>query len=413
MAPTGGLLSPPVSVEATPTSQDRARRIPWKALLGVGVTVFFLWWVFRGEDLGAVARAVMEGDPLLLLAAVAVATSGFLLRALRWEILLRPLGAETSLRSRFAAVNIHFAANNVLPARVGEFARAYAVSRLERVSMSGAFGSVVVERLLDAVTLLSFLALALLSPGFPENPTVGGRDLGAVLHGLLWVVAAALAVLVLLVLWPKRTVRGVERVSVLLPSGVRRRVVDAMEAFLEGLGALRSVSLLVRALVWSAAIWLWYAFSFWLAFRAYGIEAGFVAAVFVQVVVGIFVFLPSSPGFLGPFQAAVKVALTEVFGVASTPTLALAFGYHIAAWIPVTAIGGWYAWRLGFSLSEVRSSEDRVEAAVEETHPEARRIQEPEEPGAPEDTGDTERRDARGDQGDGDGHPVPGEPRGA
>lgn len=401
-------------MEATPASPDRGRRIPWKGLLGAGVTVFFLWWVFRGEDLGAVARAVMAGDPLLLLAAVAVATSGFLLRALRWEILLRPLGVETSLRSRFAAVNIHFAANNIIfPARVGEFARAYAVSRLEPVSMSGAFGSVVVERLLDAVTLLSFLAFALLSPGFPENPTVGGRDLSAVLQGLLWVVAAVLAVLVLLVLWPKRTVRGVERVSVLLPFAVRRRVVDAMEAFLEGLGALRSVSLLVRALVWSAAIWLWYAFSFWLAFRAYGIEAGFVAAVFVQVVVAIFVFLPSSPGFFGPFQAAVKVALTEVYGVASTPTLALAFGYHIGAWIPVTAIGVWYAWRLGFSLSEVRRSEDRVEEAVEETHPEARRIQETGEPGKPQDAGDTEGRDARGDQGDGDGHPVPGEPRGA
>ncbi len=170
--------------------------------------------------------------------------------------------------------------------------------------------------------------------------------------------------------------RLAERVATVLPHGVRRRVVDALEAFLDGLGALRDPALLARAVVWSFAVWLWYALSFWLGFLAYGIEAGFAAAIFVQVAVAVFVFLPSSPGFFGPFQAAVKVALTEVYGVASTPTLALAFGYHIGAWIPVTAIGAYYAWKLGFSVSEVRRSEDRVEAAVEETHPEARRIQE-------------------------------------
>lgn len=374
-------------------SGKRPGRVPWKGLVGIAVTVFFLWWVFRGEDLGAVGRAVMAGDPLLLLAAVAVATSGFVLRALRWEILLAPLAPGTGFRSRFAAVNIGFAANNLLPARVGEFARAYALSRLEPVSMSGSFGSLVVERLLDALTLISLLVLALLSSGFPENATVGGRDLEVALGGLLWGVVPVLLVFLLLLFWPERTVRVAERVAVALPRGVRRRVVDALEAFLDGFGALRSPALLARALVWSFAVWLWYAFSFWLGFLAYGIEAGFVAAIFVQVAVAIFVFLPSSPGFFGPFQAAVKVALTEVYGVASTPALALAFGYHIGAWIPVTAIGAYYAWRLGFSVSEVRRSEDRIEAAVEKSHPEALRIQEGNPPPG---------RDARGREGEGD-----------
>lgn len=376
MAATGGLLTPSGSESgASGSSGRRRRRIPWQGLLGIVVTLFFLWWVFRGEDLGAVVRAVLAGDPLLLLAAVAVATFGFVLRALRWKILLTPLKPHTGFRSRFAAVTIGFAANNLLPARVGEFARAYALSRLEPVSMSGSFGSLVVERFLDALTLLSLLVLVILSSGFPENATVGGRDLEGALGGLLWVVVPVLLVLVLLLIWPERTVRLAERVATVLPRGVRRRVVDALEAFLDGLGALRDPALLVRAAVWSFAVWLWYAFSFWLGFLAYGIEAGFAAAIFVQAAVAVFVFLPSSPGFFGPFQAAVKVALTEVYGVASTPTLALAFGYHIGAWIPVTALGAYYAWKLGFSVSEVRRSEDRVEAAVEETHPEARRIQ--------------------------------------
>ncbi len=100
-------------------------------LLGTAVTVLLLWWVLRGEDFGEIWTTIRQGNFLLLTAAVAVATFGFFIRALRWKILLTPVRPDTKLRSRFAAVSIGFMANNLLPARVGEFARAYAFSRLD------------------------------------------------------------------------------------------------------------------------------------------------------------------------------------------------------------------------------------------------------------------------------------------
>ena len=115
-----------------------------KALFGVAVTLFLLWWVLADVPFGEVLANIRQGNFLLLLASVSVATFGFFIRALRWKILLTPVRENTALRSRFAAVSIGFMANNILPARMGEFARAYAFSRLEPVTASAAFGTLVV-----------------------------------------------------------------------------------------------------------------------------------------------------------------------------------------------------------------------------------------------------------------------------
>lgn len=81
---------------------------------------------------------------------------------------LTPVKADTGLRSRFASVSIAFMANNLLPARVGDLARAYTFSRLEPVSASAAFGSLVVERFMDGVVLLLFLIIPVYTSGFPS-----------------------------------------------------------------------------------------------------------------------------------------------------------------------------------------------------------------------------------------------------
>lgn len=340
-------------------------RLDWKAVVGLAVSALLLWWIFRGEDLGTVATAVGEADLRLLLAAVAVATAGFLIRAMRWRILLHPLRPNTSLQNRFSAVSIGFMANNLLPARVGEFARAYAFARMEPVSISGAFGTLVVERFLDGFTLLVLLGVALLSPGFPGF--AAEARLEGILEGVVWTLAAVLAGLIALIVWPEPAVRLAERFARWLPGELARPVVDALESFLDGIQVLRSPWLLIQAILWSVGFWCWHAFSFWLGFLAFDIHVGFDAALLVAAVVAFAVAIPSAPGFFGTFHAGAMWGLT-VYGVAPPAILAFAFGYHLGGFIPITLIGLWYAWRLGFSLEEMQESEERVEEAVERVH---------------------------------------------
>jgi len=344
------------------------RRHVGKTIVGVGFTALLLWWALREVSFADVWAQICQGDMLLLLLAVAVATFGFLIRALRWKVLLAPVKPDTRLGSRFAAVNIGFMANNVLPARVGEFARAFALSRLEPVTASAAFGSLVVERVLDGVVLLLLLVIPVLLPGFPETGALATGFGALVLRGGVAFVGAVLAALVLLAIWPRRFLRIAERMAELLPGGASRPVVDALEAFVGSVAVLRSPFLLLASLAWTVVFWLWHGLSFWLGMRAFGIETGLVSAYFTEAVVGFGVAIPSAPGFVGTFHAAANFALSDVYGVPGVRSLAFAFGYHFGGWIPVTVIGLVYAWRLGLTLGEVGASEEAVEEEIE-AHP--------------------------------------------
>ncbi len=150
----------------------------WKAWAGVGVSAFLLWWVFRGEDLGTIGQQITSANPLLLILAGAISTAGGLIRALRWRLLLQPLGVPVSLNARWKSLNIGFAVTNLALGRLGELARPFALSKMVPVSTSGAFGTVVLERVLDMVALLILLLLTLLAPAFPSDATILGRPMG-------------------------------------------------------------------------------------------------------------------------------------------------------------------------------------------------------------------------------------------
>lgn len=342
-----------------------------KVLLGFALSAFLIWFTLRDESLVEIWAQVRQADLRLLGAAVFVATAGFFVRALRWKVLLHTIDPGTGLRSRYAAVNIGFMANNLLPARVGEFARAYALSRMEpRVTVSGAFGSLVVERVLDGLVLAAFLVATVLSPGFPEV-TLGPR-FALLVQSAVVLLGVMVVLLALLLVFPRQLLALAERVADRLPSDLGRTVVDALAAFLDALGVVRSPWLLTQAVLWSVGFWAFHGLSFWLGMLAFDIDAGLVAAFFTEAVVGFGVALPAAPGFFGTFHASVDFALDTVYGVDAARTLAFAYGYHLGGFVPVTLIGLWYARSLGLSLGDVRASEERVEAAVEAEHPEVR-----------------------------------------
>lgn len=350
------------------------RRHLGKTVVGLAITVFLLWWVLRDVPFSDVWANIRQGNPWLLLAAVFVATFGFFIRALRWKILLTPVKPDTRLRSRFAGVSICFMANNLLPARAGEFARAYAFSRMEPVSASAAFGSLVVERFLDGIVLLGFLVIPVLTPGFPASGALTEGVGGLALKGGVLAVGVVMAALVVMAVWPQGFIRVAERFAVLLPKSLARPLVDGLEAFMDSIAILRNPRLLTLGFVWTVGFWAWHGVSFWLGMLAFGIDTGFVSAIFTEAVVGFGVALPAAPGFFGTFHASAEFALSNVYGVDTAQSLAFAFGYHFGGWIPITVIGLYYAGKLGLSLGEIGGAEERVEEKIEEEHPRARQI---------------------------------------
>ena len=321
--------------------------------------MLLLWWVFRGEDLGAIARRLSAADPAWLVVTGGISTGGGLIGALRWRLLLEPLGAST-LNARWAALNIGFMVTNLFPARLGEIVRPFALSRMAPVSMASALGTVVIERLLDVVALLILFVATVLSPAFPDSASITGRSIGYAVSGAAVVVAVALAFVAVMILWPTRVIRLAEAIGKQLPSSLREGFTGKTEAFLSGFEVVRRPAVLLKALLWSLLLWAWWATAIWAAFRAFGIELGFTAAMFTQCAVSIFIALPAGPGFIGAMEAGVSVSLHEVFAIPTEATLSLAVGYHLAGFVPVTLLGLYYASTLGLRLGSIGSEAERA-----------------------------------------------------
>lgn len=342
-----------------------------KTLVGIAATVFFLWLALHEVKWHEVAAHLREADWWLLGAAVLVSTLGMHVRALRWKPLLQPVAPDVPFRPRIAAVCIGFAANNVFPARLGEFARTWVLARQARIPLTGAFASLVLERALDGIILVVFLLGSMALPGFPEM-AAGGETVQRGVEWMVRIVSVMLAGALVMVFFPRWTVGIAERVAnAVLPGAVRRPLVDALHAFVDGLHVLRSPRLLAVSVAWAAAQWAFLATSFLLAFRAFGItQPGYLGAVFLQSMIAMAVAIPAAPGFFGVFEAASVFGL-GLWGVEESLAASFAMSFHILGWVTVTGLGAYYAARLGIRLRDLKGTDETVERVVEADDPPA------------------------------------------
>lgn len=327
-------------------------RLDWRGALGIAISVALLAYTLRDVSLAGVWAVLRASNVFLLLLSGAVATLVFPLRALRWRVILEPV-ASVPYGPLWRSVAVGMMVNNVAPARAGELARAFAITREARdVRFGSAFASLAVDRIIDALVIVILLVLSVFASSInPETEiaTWTVRRLSWVAGG---VAVVALAGVVTLAFVPSIVLRVYDGVFGRLAPRYHDRGRGLLEAFMTGLTALRSPGRFVRIIAWATAMWLVNALSFWIGFTAVGIEAPLAAALFVQSLIAIGVAAPSSPGFFGIFEF-FGVAGLALYGVERELAVSWALGFHIISFIPITLIGLYYFGRLGMHFRDL------------------------------------------------------------
>jgi len=326
----------------------------WRAALGLVLSAALIYLTLRGISPGEVAERLSNADPLLFLASIFCATAIFGLRARRWQTILEPGVDRVPLGPLWRATAIGMMVNNVVPARAGEVARAYALTRESRVPFPAALASLVVDRLFDAIVLLLLAAVALLDPVLSSDVTLAGRPLSAFAFGSVTVVVFLVVVLYLLVFFPARLLNVFGLLFARISPRVEERGRRILETFIAGLSVLSSPGRFAAVFGWTLAHWILNAISFWLAFKAVGITAPFSAALFLQAFIALGTAVPALPGFFGVFEY-MSVQALAVYGVNQQLAATWAIGFHILSFIPITLIGAYYFTRLGIRMSELRA----------------------------------------------------------
>jgi len=292
-----------------------------------------------------------------MLETIALATCTFPLRAIRWRLILRGTsGSPLPLGPLWHATAIGFMANNLLPVRAGELARAYAARQALPVRFTTALASIAVERVFDGLLLVGLFTVALVVPSFPRDAMIGGVRLAGLATAGAAVFAGILVLALLVVHRPAAWIALLGRVAhAVLPARLADRVTHLAEGLVAGLDVLKRPGRFLGVVAWSLLLWLVNAASFAACFRAFGLGVPAEGAFLLQGVIGFGVALPSSPGFVGVFEAATRGTLA-IYGVDATRAVSYAVAYHIGTFFPITLLGLASLSRMRLHLAELRSA---------------------------------------------------------
>jgi uncharacterized protein (TIRG00374 family) len=304
-------------------------------LLTLGLLGVFL----RSVNLANVWAEVRRADPSLIALAVLVTFVTYALRAFRWQYLLAPIG-PTHFTTAFKTTVIGFAATFLLPARAGEVIRPYLLARREHLNATAAFATIILERLIDLIAVLSLFAIFVLTAA-PDVVSGDPSQFARVKFGGLLAAGAATtaaAVLFALAGHPERIGQLVLRIERVLPARLARLVATFAETFAQGLAVLRQPRHLVASLALSFPLWLAIAAGIWLTSRAFHITFPYPASFLVMTILVVGVAVPT-PGAVGGFHLAYQIAVQTFFGVPDDRAVGAAIGLHAVSFVPVTIAG--------------------------------------------------------------------------
>ena len=335
-------------------------------LLGIAITLLCLGLAFYRVDLRDLVGALAGADYLLVAPAILLWLIGYVARTLRWRTILAGSSAG-SLFELFGVLMVGFATNNLLPARLGELARAYLLRRRTGLRKTFVLASIFLERVFDGLALVAVIVVL---STLVELPGWGREvELGA---AILFVgVAVGVSMLLYRHDLAARIVAYVARP---LPRRIGTFAVGAFGAFVHGLSSMRSPGVVAGTSLLSVVVWgiEWAAYVLVASAFNLGLSPIQLAAAcaFMMVVVNLGIMLPAAPGYVGTFQFFAVSALA-VWGVPREPALAVAIVAHLAQYVLVTGIGLAFFGREHVSLRTVadasrESGEGDAEVAISE-----------------------------------------------
>jgi uncharacterized protein (TIRG00374 family) len=293
-------------------------------------------------------------------------------RAVRWQHLLAPVG-RTRFRTVLRTTVIGFAALAILPARVGDVLRPYLLARREGLATTATIATVVMERVLDLIAVLTLLAVYVW--GFTGDSPLPDRLLNPVKVSAT--LAAVVSVVLMAVMWvlathPERIGSFAATIARVLPGRLSERVGHLASTFSGGFAATRNPRALFLAIVWSFPVWILIAAEAWAVTVAFGINMPFAGTFLLQALLVIGVAVPT-PGGVGSYHEAYRIGVTTFFGAPNNSAVAAAIVTHAISFVPVVLLGVVYMAQDGLSVSglkdlagEARQTDEKEGAHADE-----------------------------------------------
>ena len=322
-----------------------------KVNLAVGIifSAFFLYLAVKQVNFREFFISIKNVNIWIYLSSLFATFLAYYFRALRWKILLRPIG-EFKISELFGSLMIGFMANNIFPARAGEFLRAYSLGKKLNISSVSSFGTIVLERILDGIILGGSLIYSILFYPFPE-----------ILKRVTYLVLVGYILLLVIFFMfqrnPIRTSRLILNIFFFVPEKVKVKIRNILDSFIEGFKILNSTKDLIIVFIYSILVWLSSALIIYVVLLAGGFVESynltFVSSIVVLAICAVGTLLPAAPGYIGTSQYFTILSL-EIFAVTQTDSLAFSVLHFISQWLPVNILGFYYFYTHHIKLESIK-----------------------------------------------------------
>jgi len=304
-----------------------------KFILGVLISVIGLYYAFRQINFWELWIIIKNVNFILVILAIVILLLSNIIRAWRWQILVKPI-KYVSFEPAFSSIMIGYFGNSVLPFRMGEFLRAFVVADKTSLTASTAFGTIVIERILDFIGLS--IVILLIMTVYPLT-SVGG----SIIIGVIVLSLTAFIFFFLFGGFKSSLLVKIEKLS-LLRIGLLHKILLFIKNFLDGATTIRATNKLGIILLYTLIIWIMYYCSTYLATIATGIELEWFGFGVLLISTTLAISVPAAPGYVGTYHAAAVYILTNLFDVGRVDAQAAAIILHAVGIIPIVIIGAGY-----------------------------------------------------------------------
>jgi glycosyltransferase 2 family protein len=315
-----------------------------KVIFGILISIVLVYLSVRGinfNDVWSDLKKIQLTYVILFLLLVILMQY---LRSYRWGVILQPMEKIDQL-SLFSVTSVGFLAIAAIPARIGELARPYLISKRSTIKMSSALGTIIVERILDSFTVLSMAVIVLLNTDLPSWMIQSSI--------LFFLIALALFCFVLFLILRRETaMKFINIILDKLPGKFANKIDELLHHFINGLQIVTNVRSLLYLFFLSVIIWLLDVLTIYVLLLSFGFSLPVMASFVVMIVLIVGIAIPTAPGFIGNWHFACILALS-FYGLSKPDALSFAVVYHFLSMVVLVVFGIAFLPFNKFSISEM------------------------------------------------------------
>jgi len=314
-------------------------------VVGIVISIVLVYFSLRGIDYQDLYKALQGISYGYAAAALAIMILMQVIRSVRWGVILSPMEKVGQL-DLFAVTSVGFLAIVSLPARLGEFARPYLITKKSPVRMSSALATIFIERVFDSLTVFILFIVTMFLTPVPEW-LIRSSAL------FLFITLALLGFMIFTLRQRAVCLRLLDPLIKRLPERYADRFQKLLHQFIDGFGMMARPGLLAHAGLLSLSFWIVDALGIYLMFLAFHFHLPFVAALVVMVILMIGIAIPAGPGFVGNWHFFCILGLT-LYGIPKTEALSFALVYHFLSIGVIVLLGLIFLPANRFSLADLK-----------------------------------------------------------